>query len=176
MAAVTIRDALHRVCTTFAQKPRLALQPDTPARAVWTGGLAMQVTHPDGHAIATDMPEVIGGTGAAASPGWLMRGGLAACTATVLAMRAEQLGIRLTRLEITVDSRSDARGMLGLDESVPAGPLDLDMEVEIAAEGQSEQALAELVAWADAHSPVGSALRRALDLRVRVKAPAAAAH
>lgn len=176
MAAVTIRDALQRVCTTFTQKPRLALQPDTPARAVWTGGLAMQVTHPDGHAVTTDMPQVMGGSGAAVSPGWLMRGGLAACTATVLAMRAQQLGIRLTRLEITVGSRSDARGMLGLDDSVPAGPLDIDMQVEIAAEGQSEEALADLVAWADAHSPVGSALRRALDLRVDAKVQAAAAH
>lgn len=169
MAAATIRDALQRVCTTFTQKPRLALQPDTQARAEWTGGLAMRVTHPDGHVVHTDMPESMGGTGAAVSPGWLMRGGLAACTATVVAMRAEQLGIRLTRLQVTVGSRSDARGMLGLDDSVDAGPLDLDMQVDIGAQGQSAQALAELVAWADAHSPVSGALRHALDLRVSVE-------
>jgi len=60
-----------------------------------------------------------------------MRAGLASCTATVIALRAERLGIRLTKLEVTAQSSSDARGMLGLDPSVPAGLVQLDMQVAI---------------------------------------------
>jgi hypothetical protein len=38
-------------------------------------------------------------------------------------MRAAELGIPLQRLEVTVDSESDDRGILGMDEAIPAGPL-----------------------------------------------------
>lgn len=176
MADSSISAALQRVETAFTQKPSLALQNDAPAHAVFKGGLAMEVQHPSGRAVCTDMPAVLGGGGAEFPPGWLMRAGLASCTATVIAMRAERLGIRLTRLEVTASSRSDARGLLGLDACVPAGPSQLDMQVAIAADNADDQALAELVAWADAHSPVSSAVRRALELHVSVNGGPANVH
>jgi uncharacterized OsmC-like protein len=170
----TICVAVKRVENALTQKPGRGVQPDTPAQAVLTGGLGMQVHHPNGHTLRTDMPTSLGGGGEEVSPGWLMRAGLASCTATVIALRAERLGIRLTKLEVTAHSSSDARGMLGLDPSVPAG-LQLDMQVDIQAENADEQALAELVAWADEHSPIASTVRSSQDLRVSVNgAPARA--
>ena len=86
----------------------------------------------------------------------------------VVALRAAQLGIVLRHLEVTAESESDHRGILGLDEAVPAGPLDVRVTVRVAAEGVSEKQLRELVHWAELHSPVGDALRRAVPLRVDV--------
>ena len=129
----TICLAVKRVEDALTQKPGRGPQPDVPAQAVLTGGLGMEVRHPSGHTLLTDMPTSLGGSGQEVSPGWLMRAGLASCTATVIALRAERLGIRLTKLEVTARSSSDARGMLGLDPSVSAG-LHLDMQVDIQAE------------------------------------------
>jgi len=168
MADSTICTAIQRVEAALTQKPEQGLSADTPARAVLTGGLAMQIHGPGGHTVKTDTPASLGGGGDAVSPGWLMRAGLASCTATVIALRAERLGIRLTRLEVSAQSRSDARGMLGLDPSVRAGPLDIDMQVDIEAEGLDQEALADLVAWADEHSPIGNAVRRPIDVRLSV--------
>lgn len=131
-------------------------------------GLRCRVDGPGGVAVVTDMPVSIGGTNSAPSPGWLMRAALANCDATLVALRAAQLGIVLKHLEVTAESESDHRGILGLDEAVPAGPLDVRVTVRVAAEGVSEEQLRELVHWAEQHSPVGDALRRAVPLRVDV--------
>ncbi len=60
----------------------------------------------------------------APSPGWLLRAAEASCVATLITMRAAMLGIDLDTLEVTVDSVSDDRGLLGVDDTVPAGPAD----------------------------------------------------
>jgi len=163
-----ISSALQRVEKTFAHKPGLALQPDAEARATFSGGLSLEVRHPSGHVIRTDMPSVLGGGGKDVAPGWLMRAGLASCTGTVIAMRAERLGIRLTRLDVTAASHSDARGLLGLEPSVPAGPLDIALRIDVAAENADNTQLADLVAWAQEHSPIGDALRRPIEVELTV--------
>lgn len=168
MSDSPISTALQRVEKTFSQKPGLALQADSEARASLSGGLALEVRHPAGHVIRTDMPSVMGGGGQEVPPGWLMRAGLSACTATVIAMRAERLGIKLTRLHVTANSHSDARGLLGLDDGVPAGPLDIALRVDVAAENADDVQLAGIVAWAQEHSPIGNALRRPIDVELTV--------
>lgn len=44
-------------------------------------------------------------------------------------MRAARLGVKLETLEVTVDSDSDNRGLLGLDDRVSAGLLSLRTKV-----------------------------------------------
>ena len=77
-------------------------------------------------------------------------------------MRAAQLGVVLTKLEVTVDSQSDDRGLFGIEDDVPAGPLGMRVRVLIAADGASPELLRQIVAWAESHSPVGDAVRRAI--------------
>jgi uncharacterized OsmC-like protein len=110
----------------------------------------------------SDMPTAIGGSGAAPSPGWLLRAALANCDATVIAMRAAQEGVTLTTLEVTVDGESDDRGLLGMDDSIPAGPLSARTRVRIGAAGVGQEKLREIVEWAEAHSPVADAMGRAV--------------
>ncbi|MEH6548189.1 MAG: OsmC family protein, partial [Sneathiella sp.] len=109
------------------------------------------------------------GTGSAPSPGWLARAGLATCDATRIALHAAQLGVTLDTLEVTADSVSDDRGLLGLDDSMPAGPLSLRTRVTIGAAGVTEEVLREIVEYAVTHSPVADGCRRATPSTVEIK-------
>jgi uncharacterized OsmC-like protein len=121
--------------------------------------------------LVSDMPSAVGGGGSAPTPGWFLRAALANCDATVIAMRAAQVGVELTRLQVTVDSVSDDRGMFGVGgDDVPAGPQSMRIRVVIAAHGASPEQLAEIVHWAEAHSPVGSAIRRATPMAMEIEA------
>ncbi len=107
------------------------------------------------------MPRAMGGSAAGPNPGWLLRGALASCTASVIAMRAAKLGVSLRELEVTVDTDADLRGILGLDEKISAGQSAMRMKVKIASPDASPETLREIVAWADAHSPVTCTIRQA---------------
>ena len=61
----TIQQALLRARETFERKPAAALHEDVPAFATWTGGLGMQLKHPQGTEYRTTMPAELGGQGSA---------------------------------------------------------------------------------------------------------------
>ena len=79
------------------------------------------------------------------------------------------MGIELSDLEVIVDSESDDRGLLGMDDSVPAGPLSMRTRIRIGAEGASEEDLREIIEWAEKHSPVADAIRRAVPMKTEVE-------
>ena len=164
-----IRQSIEAVTQYFGEHPEKAQSTDRAATAVIEEGLRCQVSGPRGETLVSDMPKGIGGAASAPTPGWHLRAALAACDATVIAMRAAQLGIGLSRLQVTVDSVSDDRGILGLGDSVPAGPLSVRIRVLIAAPDTPDDTLREIVAWAERHSPVGDALRRAVPSHVEVE-------
>ena len=84
-------------------------------------------------------------------------------------MRAAELGIALQRVEVVVDSESDDRGILAMDDDVPAGPLSSRTRVRITATGVEQQVLHELVEWAERHAPVSDSLRRVVPMTVEVE-------
>ena len=111
----------------------------------------------------------IGGGGSAPSPGWLLRAALASCVATFITMRAAELGVILDDLSVTVDSESDDRGVLGLDETIPAGPLGMRIAVQVAS-AADDATVRDLVTWAAAHCPVDDAVRRAIPVELAIDA------
>jgi uncharacterized OsmC-like protein len=157
----SVSEAIAKLTQVFTEQPEKARTRNAPATASIQGGLKFQVTGPAGEKVLTDMSAAMGGTASGPNPGWLLRAGLASCNATVIAMRAAQLGVKLETLEVTVESDSDNRGMLGLDERVSAGLLSLRTKVRIGAKGAAPAQLRELVAWAEAQSPVGCTIRQA---------------
>jgi uncharacterized OsmC-like protein len=165
-----IRDSIESLVAYLGEHPEKWRNVDPPATAVMIDGLRCRAEGPGGAAIVSDMPRAVGGSDSAPRPGWFMRAALATCDATVIAMRAAQLGIVLDRLEVTVESESDPRGLLGMDDAVDAGPMRLRMRVVIGAAGVPDAALRAIVEWADRHSPVGDALRRAIPVEVEVLA------
>lgn len=156
-----IAEAIAKLSDTLGRQPEKARARNAPATAVIQDGLRFQVTGPSGEKVLTDMPPAMGGAAAGPNPGWLLRASLAACNATVIAMRAAQLGVTLKTLEVTVESDSDHRGILGLDERVSAGLLGLRTKVKIGADAATPAQLREIVAWGEAHSPVGCTIRQA---------------
>ena len=169
MSVENVRKSIEEAIEYLDQHPNEAHYTDTAATASIEETLRCHAVAPDGTAVKSDMPPSVGGGGAAPSPGWLMRAALANCDATLIAMRAAQMGIQLTELEVIVDSESDDRGLLGMDDSVPAGPLSIRTRIRIGADEASEEDLQEIVEWAEKHSPVADAIRRAIPMGTEVE-------
>ncbi|MBA3875998.1 MAG: osmotically inducible protein OsmC, partial [Anaerolinea sp.] len=167
LSEVSISDALARVRTLFMDDPERARSVDVPATARIESGLRVVVDGPNGRHAVTDMATAIGGAATAGSPGWLLRAAHAACDATVIAMCAAEEGVELDSLEVTVDSDSDNRGLLGLD-GAPAGPLVTRVRVRLTATGVPAERLRAIVERAESRSPVGHAVRNAVPVELVV--------
>jgi len=169
MSTTSISDALRKVGDVMVADPAKAHTKGVPATARLVEGLRFEVTGPSGESALTDMPAAMGGASSAPAPAWLLRAAIASCTASVIAMRAAQLGVQLTTLEATVESEADQRGMLGLGENVSAAFTSMRLRVRIAADDVAPDDLRALVTWADAHSPVASTVRDAPVTSVEVE-------
>ena len=97
-----------------------------------------------------------------------VRGALATCDATMIAMRAAVEGVPLTELEVKVDSDSDDRGLVGADDTVPAGPIKMRVHVRVISPAPAEK-LKEIIEWAEKRSPVGDALHRAVPISLEIE-------
>ena len=159
MSATIIRDAIEKTSKVITEQPEKARSKNAPATARLLDGLRCEVTGPKGETVYTDMPPAMGGAASAPNPGWLLRASLASCTATAIAMRAAKLGVSLTTLEVTVESISDNRGILGLDDKISAGLSSIATRVRIGARDVSPDRLRELAEWGDGHSPVACTAR-----------------
>ena len=169
MGDTTVRDAIEKLATVLAQQPDKARAKSVPATALVESGLRVQVTGPHGERLSTDMPPAVGGGGSAPNPGWLLRAAMASCHATMIALRAAQVGVALTSLEVTVSSDLDVRGMLGTDAGVSAGLIGLRTHVKIGANNAAADHLREIVQWADEHSPVCCTIRQSPASAVEVE-------
>ena len=164
-----IGDAIAGAIEYLSEHPEEARYTDSEAVASLTGGLRVTVRDQAGHTIDTDMPKGVGGDESAPSAGWLFRAALAACDVTLIAMRAAMLGVELTEVQVAIDSESNDHGILGIDESVPAGPLSVRTRVRLGARNTEEESLRDLVEWAIAHCPVCDATKRAVPMTTEIE-------
>ena len=168
MSGTEIKRAIEAATGHLQQNPAEARSTDRLATASLVEGLVVRVTGPAGESVTTDMALSVGGTATAPSPGWLLRAAEASCVATLIAMRAAMLELTLNTLEVTVDSVSDDRGILGLDASVPAGPLSSRVSIRIQAAGVPPATLEEIAHWGVAHCPVCDAIERAIPVTTEI--------
>lgn len=164
----TIREAVEAAGAYLTEHPDEARYRDSHARARLGAGLSVDVTGPGGERVATDMPRGIGGGAAAPSPGWYFRAAAAACVASLIGIRAAAIGLELEAgsVEVTVDSESDDRGILGLDEAIPAGAL--SVKVVASATGVDRAAFEAVARWAVDHCPITDTARRAVPIELEV--------
>ncbi len=163
-----IRTALQNAVAYLSAKPEEARSTDSLATAVVEKDLICRVRGPKGEEIVTDMVKSVGGSASAPSPGWLFRAALASCVATTIAMRAAEEGVELSRLEVEVDSESDDRGILGMDQSVPPGPLSARIRILVGADGVSPDLLQTIAQEGKDRCPVCDALGRAVPTTTEV--------
>jgi uncharacterized OsmC-like protein len=159
----SIRKAIETASGKLSEHPEAGVGTDAAATAVREEGLRFRVEGPKG-SVVSDMSEAVGGAASAPTPGWLSRAALASCDATLVAMEAARDGVELTQLTVTVESESDFRGVLGVDDSVRPGPLAVRVRIELAAPDATEDQLRELVQRAEARSPVRDALMREVSM------------
>lgn len=165
---MSIQDAVAQAGAYLIAHPDEARYRDSAATARLAGGLVVDVTGPGGESLRTDMPRGIGGQATQPSPGWFFRAATAACVASLIAIRAASTGRTVLACEVRVDSESDDRGILGLEETVPAGPLSTRIEVTLEAPGMQRTDRQALVRWAVEHCPVSDALARVVPLELDV--------
>ena len=173
MAAQDLAAALRRTESVLRRRPSAGLHDDATGVARWVGGTRTLASHANGHEVVTDMPTELGGSGDRVSPGWMVRAGVASCTATRIAMAAASEGIELDSLEVRASSRSDTRGLLGMAEAdgarVYPGPHDMQMVVRISARGVPPERLRALVDESQRSSPMLSALQDAVPVALQIE-------
>lgn len=165
-----IGDAVAKASAYLTEHPDEARYRDAPATARIAGDLRMLVTGTGGEQVATDMPRGIGGGASVASPGWLLRAAAASCVASLIVIRAATLGIDLAPgdVEVTVDSESDDRGILGLDDAIPAGALSMKVVARIGETQLGTDARMALVRWALDHCPVTDTIGRPVPIELEL--------
>lgn len=164
-----IAESVANASAYVAAHPDEARYRDGAATATLESGLRVSVSGPGGESVVTDMPAGIGGGNSAPSPGWYLRAATAACVVSLVGIRAAATGIVCDGVEVIVDSKSDDRGILGLAEDMPAGPLSVRIAISIRSSAGSSDVLS-LAEWAVAHCPVSDAIARAVPVEIVVQA------
>ncbi len=163
----SISRAIATASDHLTEHPEAGSGTDTAATAVRGEGLRFRVEGPQGEVI-TDMSKTVGGGATAPTPGWLLRAALASCDATAVAMEAARKGVELTDLTVTVESDSDFRGVLGVDDSVHPGPGAVRVRIQLAGANATEAQLREIVQRAESRSPVHDALVREISMTTEI--------
>jgi uncharacterized OsmC-like protein len=163
----SIRSAIEGASRHLTEHPEAAADTDAAATAVREEGLRFRVEGPKG-GLVSDMSKSVGGGATAPTPAWLLRAALASCDATLVAMEAARDGVELTELEVTVESDSDFRGILGVDDSVHPGPLALRVRIQLAASNATEDRLREIAQRAESRSPVRDVVARVIPMTTEI--------
>jgi uncharacterized OsmC-like protein len=169
MGQADIAAAINGARAYLTAKPAEARYRDGAATASIEDGLRVRVSGTDGASLITDMVTGIGGGGSAPGPGWMFRAAYASCVAPLIAMRAAEEGWKLGTLEVSVDSESDDRGILGVDASVPAGPLSVRVAVTASVDGVDGAAVRTAIEQSVGRCPVHDAVTRAVPVEVAVQ-------
>jgi len=166
MGMQVVADAMVRLERVLRRRPETGLSVDAPVRAFWSGPeapLGVVCRHPNGCEVCTDMPAELGGGGGQVTPGWLYRAGLASCATTSIALLAAAEGVALTTLQVEATSRTDARGLVALEDGdgrvVSPAPVDQRLAIAIGAHDTTPAQLCALVERALQRSPIPLAVQ-----------------
>jgi uncharacterized OsmC-like protein len=116
-----------------------------------------------------DHPKVLTGTGMGPTPVEFLLHGLAGCLTAGIANVAAARGVKLTRVESTVEGDIDLRGILGLSKDVRNGYQGIRVNFRIAGDAPADK-LREIVEQSGARSAVLDVLRNGTPVEIGVEA------
>jgi uncharacterized OsmC-like protein len=122
---------------------------------------------------AGDHPAVLCGSDAAPTPTEWVLHALASCLTAGIANIAAVRGIKLNRVESTVEGDIDLRGILGLSKDVRNGYQGINVFFEIDGDATPDQ-LKEIVMQSKARSAVFDVITNGVPVSIGVKTPATA--
>lgn len=110
-------------------------------------------------------PPVLLANNEGANAGEYLLHALAACVTTTFVLHATARGITVRELSTQIEGDADLQGVLGLDESVGVAFQRIRMRINVKADC-SDEALNDLLAYAQAHSPVFNTISKPVPIVV----------
>jgi uncharacterized OsmC-like protein len=110
-------------------------------------------------------PPVLLGANEGANPVEFLLHALAGCVTTTTVLHAAARGIKVESISTRMRGKIDLHGLLGLDESVPAGYESIQIEMDIQADC-SDKELDELLGFVEGHSPVCNSVSRPVPVTI----------
>lgn len=180
-------DQMAQTVTALKNDPSLA-QFEFRARNQWISGGENRSTIKDFYGAGAEdgsrsapfvftngEPPVLLGKNEGANPVEFLLHALAGCVTTTTVLHAAARGIKLRKLSTELAGNIDLQGLLALDDGVHAGYESIRIKMDIEADCSDEQ-LAELIEFAQKHSPVCNTVCRPVPVTIeRVNAMRAAA-
>jgi uncharacterized OsmC-like protein len=105
------------------------------------------------HTFTIDEPPTLGGTDKGANPVEHLLAALGGCQVISFQVWADQLGIRLDDVDVTLTGELDLRGFLGLDDTVRPGFSVIDVSVQLSGPDTAGR-YQELIDAVEKHCPV----------------------
>jgi len=149
---MSFTDLVQATKTALSSDPQQA-QARFEAHHDLVGPCEVTVDVGSGHRFRVDEPEALGGGNAAANPVEYALAALGSCQAITYRVWASQMGVKLDKVQITIDGDIDLRGFFGIDEGVRAGFNAVRIQVRLAGP-EDPSRYAQLAAAVDAHCPV----------------------
>ncbi|MBI1361551.1 MAG: hypothetical protein GC155_14840 [Alphaproteobacteria bacterium] len=151
----TIANALDRAANLVAAKPSRG-QRIYKSVAVVEDGVACRVEEKS-HVLLADLPPSMGGEDRGPSPSVLLRAALSSCVAMGIKMWASRRCVVVNRVEVSVETNVDARGQLGVADSVTPGFEVIQIHIEVDADADAA-VLRDIVETSLRYSPLMAAL------------------
>ena len=85
----------------------------------------------NGLAVPVGVHTAVGGESDFPVPGEILCAAIAACLDSCIRIMANRVGVELTLLQVTAEASVDVRGTLCMDDKVPVGFQDLQLEIDI---------------------------------------------
>jgi uncharacterized OsmC-like protein len=165
-----IRTAFDRCVKALTLRPSLGRSTGV-SRTRIRQGLVCDIEEGPWRLVA-DMPEQVGGTATAPTPGVFGRAAFGSCLAIGYMMHAAKLGVPITSLEIEVQADYDNGGLFGVGTAAP-GYSEVRYTVTVESPA-SERDITRVLDEGDAHSPYLDIFRRAQTCRRSVHIVSAA--
>jgi organic hydroperoxide reductase OsmC/OhrA len=150
-----IRAAQERVSDVFRRKPAAVFSTAKGSASLAEGLLCHY--RQDGQEAVMDMGVVMGGTGAAPTPGFYFRAAVAGCAAIGIKMTAARQGIEIEAIQVDVEMDFDDSALLGMGGN-SAAPLETRLSLLLKS-GADMHKLTAMVDSALAADPFFLALR-----------------
>ncbi len=110
-------------------------------------------------------PPVLLGHNEGANPVEFLLHALAGCVTTTFVLHAMARGIKVNALSTELEGDIDLHGLLGMNDAVNPGYEEIRIRMHVDADC-SDEALADLMAYAQAHSPVCNTVCRPVPVKI----------
>ena len=110
-------------------------------------------------------PPVLLGHNEGANPVEFLLNALAGCVTTTFVLHAMARGIKVNALSTELEGDIDLHGLLGMNDAVNPGYEEIRIRMQVDADC-SDAALADLMAYAQAHSPVCNTICRPVPVKI----------